>query len=60
MCPKPPDILKANDIYFWWKKHDTQFQSEKETQEFLRSKGRWAVRFWFLVFGFWIVAPPHS
>jgi len=44
-CPKSPQILKANYIYFWWKSHDIKFHSEKETLEFLRSKCRWAARF---------------
>jgi len=32
----------ANDIYFWWEKYNIKFPSKTETQEFLRSKCRWA------------------
>jgi len=42
---KLPNILKANNIYFWWKNHNIKFQSEKETQRFLLSKCRCAGRF---------------
>ena len=44
-CPKAPQPLKANNIYFWWKKHNVKFQSGKETQQCLRSKWRYAGRF---------------
>jgi len=43
--PKAPQPLKANNIYFWWKKRNIKFQSGKETQQFLRSKWRYAGRF---------------
>jgi len=43
--PELPNILKANNIYFWWRNHNIKFQSVKETQQFLRSKCRYAGRF---------------
>jgi len=43
--PKAPQILKANNIYFWWKNLIIKFRSGKETQQFLQSKCRFAGRF---------------